>query len=213
MNAVAYSYTLEQLNLRNPLAFTRLYREHKDQVFTFLMIKTKGNTQIAEEVLCDTFHSAIKSAPGLRNTVNINGWLLQIASRRLSDYLKKMYRDISLYDDYDDNLLLYETCTLNQTDCIQTNQERLFIKEAFDNLNERHKAVMRLKYIECKSVKEIARFLNKKHTAVDCLLARARKALREEFNKTTKINNFDERFKKNKNISIVFKVSSDYVSK
>lgn len=186
MNAVTYSYTLEQLKLRNPLAFTRLYREHKDKVFTFLLIKTKGNSQIAEEVLCDTFHSAIKSAPGLRNTVNINGWLLKIASRRLSDYLRKMYRDKSIYNDYDDNLLLYETCVLNPTDCIQTNQERLFIKEAFNNLNERYKAVIRLKYIESKSVKEITCILNKKYTAIDSLLARARNALRIEFKKIVK---------------------------
>ncbi len=150
MNAVNYSYTLEQLKSRCPAAFTRLYRENRNKLFSFLLIKSKGNRQIAEDVLCDTFHSAIESAPKLKDIKNIQGWLLQIASRRLADHFKKMYRETDVLENYSDI-----SRSFNDADELPRH-EALLLNSAFNCPNEKYKRVITLKYIENKSLNEIS---------------------------------------------------------
>ncbi len=182
MNAVTTVYTIEQLKSRNPAAFTRLYREYKDKVYSFLLIKSNGNAQAAEDVLCDTFHSALKTSHKLKNIKNIYGWLLQIASRRLADYFKKIYREKEMFEDFCDNIEAQDSLE----DRVFLQQKVILLKQAFDCLNERHQTVIRLKYIENKSLKEICMKINKNPEAACNILARARKALRKKLSEAVR---------------------------
>jgi RNA polymerase sigma-70 factor (ECF subfamily) len=178
MNNICSSYNIKQLKQKNPIAFARLYREYKDKIINFILIKTGGNINIAEEVSCETFHSALKSAPTLKNTDNLNNWLLKIASRRLNDHFKKLYREKKYHCSYDD-------LKLTASDfCIHTHyllkQKSHHINEAIDNLNERYKTVIRLKYIEKKAIKDIAFIMNKSTTSINSILERARASLKKK---------------------------------
>ena len=188
MNVISYAYNLDQIRQRSPVAFTRLYREYKEKIFTFLTIKAYGNIQVAEEVICDTFHSAIESAPKLKNISNIQAWLLQIASRRLADYFRKQSKDMEFYNEYEDEAVLYDQGFPSSDDDF-SNQKAAFINQAFNNLKDSYKSIISLKYIEKNSLKEISRCLNKKFSTVNSLLERARKALKKEFKKIIKKSN------------------------
>ena len=108
MNAISNLYYLEQIKQKNPVFISKIYHENKDKLFTFLLRKANGNRQIAEEVLSDTFESAIENAPKLKNSNNIQGWLFQIANRRLNDYFRKSYREKKYITSIDDSELYHD---------------------------------------------------------------------------------------------------------
>ncbi len=187
MNAVSFKYNLELLQQRDQVAFSRLYKEYKDKIFSFLIIKANGNINIAEEVLCDTFHSAIESAPKLKTNSNIKSWLFKIASRRLADYFRKLYKDNNFYDVYDDMEPFYSNYHITN-DVFTKQEETYLVNFAFNKLKDSYRDIIRLKYIENKSLKEISNITNKNHSTINSLLQRARVVLKKEFKKT--INKF-----------------------
>ncbi len=171
------------LKKRDPVIFNKIYKEYKDKIFTFLIIKTKGNKEIAEEIICDTFHSAIESAPNLKNSNNIQAWLFQIASRRLCDHLRKKYKEKKYLGEMgemnEENLLSND----NLAEDIQTKQEALMLNEALNRLNNKYKEIIKLKYIDNLSLKDICSQMGTSIATVNSLLERARTSLRKEFKK------------------------------
>ena len=86
---IIFTIPIDKLKARDSETFEKLYREFSVPLFNFLLIKTKRNWAAAEDILSETFYSAFYSAPRIKNTINIRGWLMRIAVRRFKDYLKK----------------------------------------------------------------------------------------------------------------------------
>lgn len=163
---------LQKIRARDAQIFKKIFIEYKETIYNFILIKTRGNTDMADEILCDTFHSALQSAPKLKNANNLSAWLLQIAHRRLIDILRKKYRE----DEY--------TKSNIPEDVIDDPEEELFNKEkivllkmALEELKPIYNKVLTLKYYKNMSQKEIAKEINKSISSVESLLVRARKAL------------------------------------
>jgi RNA polymerase sigma-70 factor, ECF subfamily len=185
MNTISHYYNLELLRQRNKAAFTKLYLEYKNKIYIYLLLKSNGDKYIAEEVLCDTFHSAFKSAPKLKNTVNIKNWIFRIASRRLSDYFRKLYKEKNIIGDFDiETENIAENFCL--TDSIIISHKKILINQVLNNLKDTYKNIIELKYIENKSIKEISSIMNKNLTSVNNILQRARVSFKKEFEKIKK---------------------------
>jgi RNA polymerase sigma factor (sigma-70 family) len=164
---------------RDPLILERIYREYNKKVFNFIIIKTNGNIDIANEVVSETFYAMIASAPNIKNNKNIQNWLLKIASRKLCDYFRKKSSDekkINLMKDFSDGY----------AEDVEEDQDILMINLAFENVKEKYKKILELKYIRRKSLNEISKLLAKPHTTINGLLVRARKALKKEYLKIAK---------------------------
>lgn len=183
MNNICSSYNIKQLKKRNKTAFTRLYREYKDKILNFILIKTGGNMHIAEDVFCETFHSALKSAPALKSTDNLNSWLLQIAARRLNDHYRKLFREKRYHHDIY-ILKEHKIPALNHpsTDYDDSQENKILsFKAAYKNLYSLYKSVLRMKYIENLTIKDISVILNKSCSSINSILERARASLRKKF--------------------------------
>ena len=178
MNTISNYYYLEQIQQRNPIIFNKIYREYKDKIYTFLLLKTNGNIQIAEEIICDTFHSAIESAPKLKNLNNIQAWLMQIATRRLNDYLRKKYTEKKYFKNIEmENII----CNDFIDDSIQKEYEKIIINKVYNDLKYKYKELLKLKYIEKLSIKEISKLLGFNISKTNSLLSRARKSFKIKF--------------------------------
>lgn len=170
---------LNKINLRDPIIFEKLYLEYKNIVYNFIMIKTKGNRDIADEILGQTFHSALESAPKLKNVKNIKAWLIQIAYRRYIDYLRTRYNEEkNLYK------LQYDRFDASEPfNDVNAKEEIVLFNLIFDKIPEINKKVLTLKYLEEKSLKEISAILNKSERAIDSLLSRSKKILKKKAKK------------------------------
>ena len=64
--------------------FQRLLEEHRTDVLRFLVASV--GRQAAEDCFQETFLSALRAYPDLRDAANLRGWLLTIATRKALDH-------------------------------------------------------------------------------------------------------------------------------
>ena len=64
--------------------FQRLLEEHRTDVYRFLVASV--GRQAADDCFQETFLSALRAYPGLRDASNLRGWLFTIATRKALDH-------------------------------------------------------------------------------------------------------------------------------
>jgi RNA polymerase sigma factor (sigma-70 family) len=169
----------EKIRDRDPSVFEDLYREYNIAIYNFLLIKTRGDVDVANDVLSDTFCSLMDSFDKIKNTENVEGYLIQIAYRRLCDFLRKKYHD----DDYQKYFEVNEKMEDTITEDLHKKEQLMLVNLAMEKLNPAFKNVLKLRYLEEKSQNEISEIMNRSVSSVETLLVRAKKQLRAELKK------------------------------
>jgi RNA polymerase sigma factor (sigma-70 family) len=67
-----------------PPPFQRLLEQHRVEVYRFLVASV--GRQSADDCFQETFLSALRAYPNLRDSENLRGWLLTIATRKAFDH-------------------------------------------------------------------------------------------------------------------------------
>lgn len=65
-----------------------IYQEYSKAIYNYLLSLTK-NQSIAEELLQETFYSAIKNISKFKKESSLKTWLYKIAKNKWNDYCKK----------------------------------------------------------------------------------------------------------------------------
>ena len=169
----------KQLKDGSNLIFEKLYSGYKNKVYNYLYQKTGGNSALTDELFSDVFFSAYKSVNKLKNSRNLLNWLIQISNYRFYDYLRKAYRDKKKLDKIKAKIW-HSTDIL---DSLKSKERMAFIDIAIEELKQSYKDVIRLRYKENKKINEIALIFNKNINAIEVLLTRARKALKQQVDK------------------------------
>ena len=157
-------------------SFEILLNRHKSKVFGYIMSKVK-NKDIADDIFQDTFIKAINSLK--KGTYNEEGkflpWIFRIAHNLIIDHFRRIKtqklvnqrEDYNLFDFIEDGSL--------------TAEKKIIKKEIFNDLNrlidllpDSQKKVLKLRYYEDKSFKEIAELCD---ISINTALGRMRYAL------------------------------------
>jgi len=168
----------ELLKKQDSVIFERVYKFYKVKIYNFILVKSSGNKSMADDIFCDTFHSFFIGLKNIRNKENLGGFLFKICFRRFNDYLRKAYREKEIYDDSEIELNYFSDNREDDTKLLQ--EKKIIFDIAMESLKNEHKEIIKLKYIDDKSQKEIAEILGKHEKAVEGLLFRARESLKKE---------------------------------
>lgn len=168
----------KKLKNRNPEVFSRLYDSYKQEVFNYLMIKSKHNLQLTEEVFSATICSALESVVKLKNDNNLLQWLLRIANNKYNDYLRNIYRDKKIIDNVGSILINKSQLPLNSD--IEKKDRLKLLRIALKNIKPAYRRVIILKLIKSYTHQEIAQRINKSRDAVESLFQRAMNAIKKE---------------------------------
>lgn len=140
----------------------------------------KAQPADAEEIVQDTFVSALKSLPRFNNNSKLSTWLFSIARHELADfYRKKKIKKIVF-----SRLPFLEGLVseaLSPELSLEEKELKQKIGQTLKALNEGYWQILRLKYRDGLSMKQIARKLKITVKAVESRLSRARKAFKHEF--------------------------------
>ncbi len=158
-----------------PQAQSRLMAAYWNDVKGYLLFRTNDENW-SEELTVETFTKAIQKLDKYDDNFNFKTWLISIAQNNLIDAYRKKKKDDSeiLSEDYE--LILTET---------EPSPEKLLIdqqnlKDFYEKLNQlagKYSEVLKLKYIEDCSIKEIAQQLNLTESNVKVRIMRAKKLL------------------------------------
>ena len=170
---------VEKVLLGEKGAVEKLYREYAPAVRRYITGKM-SNEQDVEEVLQDTFMSALDSLPLYRGESSLKTWILSIARHEVLDYYRKRYvrkiveKTSPLFEEVVGELTSPEFEMKKQQ--IKTNFQR-----AYRSLSQEYQDILSYRYELGMSVKEAAAQMGMTFKATESLLFRARAALKQAY--------------------------------
>jgi RNA polymerase sigma-70 factor (ECF subfamily) len=170
---------LDVISTADKGAWSALLKRGIPKIFG-MFIKRGINPSLAEELTQKTVFDAVRGKDtfdAAKGTAE--NWLIGIASNNLAaEFRKRAIREISgselagFIEAIDRQLLPDEVLELKET--------ALLVRQAMDRLDEKERAVLKGKYVDDLSAREIAEKLSLTEKAVHSLLYRARISLRDK---------------------------------
>jgi RNA polymerase sigma-70 factor (ECF subfamily) len=159
-------------------------RELLDEVgptlYGFVFARVGGHVSAAEDLTQETLLEACKSAQTYRGESSLSTWVCAIARNRIARYYEKERREEAART----GLRLVTTDAEPDDLGITELENRDEIIRALGRLPVSHRQVLVLKYLDGRSVAEIAEQLDRTSVQVQSLLQRAREGLRQDLGAT-----------------------------
>ncbi len=174
---------VRQIIRGNKKAVCQFYHTYQSRLLNFILTKIE-NPKDAEEILQDTFLSSLDSLPLFKFNSSLYTWLCSISYHEIVDFYRKKKLKTIIFS----RLPWLEKImdkALGPELALQEKEIKIKIYHTFKNLSEGYAQVLRLKYIEGLSMKEIALRLKTSIKAVESKLSRARLAFQKQYVKET----------------------------
>jgi RNA polymerase sigma-70 factor (ECF subfamily) len=159
---------------RDPEAVRRLLDEVAPIVFGYLYARVGGDEPVAEDLLQETLFEAVRSASSFRGDSALSTWLCTIARRRLARHYESERRTEAARSGL--RLALAPDPDL-ESDTFERQDE---VVRALGRIPPTYRQVLVLKYLDARSVEEVASEMGRSRVQVQSLLQRARDRLRQE---------------------------------
>lgn len=152
----------------DPARFLEIYERHLDRIYAFVSRRT-GNRAAAEDITSQVFERALASIGRFEwRGLPVSVWLFRIATNALADHWRERSRstdepppdlpDPRERDDIDRRIALYREV---------------------ERLPDAQRQVIQMRFVEEKSIREVAAALNRSEGAVKQLQLRALESLRK----------------------------------
>jgi RNA polymerase sigma-70 factor, ECF subfamily len=160
---------------RDSARFADLYENFFDVVYLYVVRRVRSRPE-AEDLTAEVFHRALRSLPRFKWTgAPFASWLFRIAANMIADRAKRAAREQGSGAAQD----IATPAGLPQSDIEQVErQARLF--RLVDVLAEDHRRVILMRFVEEKSIREIAQALGRSEGAIKQLQFRALQNLRAQ---------------------------------
>lgn len=152
-----------------------IYKKYSKKIYKYLYTLTK-NHELSEELMQDTFCSAIKSIDTFRKESSIFSWLCEIAKNKWKNYIIKNNK-IQLIEFNDE--LKHWLIDDDIEDEILKKNESIKLHSEIEKLDEKSKEVIYLRINGELQFKEIGKILNKSETWARTTFYRSKLKLKE----------------------------------
>lgn len=153
-------------------AIAQLYRRYVQAIGRYVMYRITDEAAV-EDVTAEVFLRMVEGLPQYHDTgAPFEAWLYRIAAARIADY----YRGRSRHPEQDlpDDLAGHATPL---EVALQQREEFEALRSAISQLSDHHQDIVTLRFVERKSLSEVATILNKSVHAVGMAQHRALKQL------------------------------------
>jgi RNA polymerase sigma-70 factor (ECF subfamily) len=158
----------------NERAWQIWYDESFAALDAFLLWRCGGLRDLADELLQETWLVAVRRIRSFNpEQAPFRGWLRGIAVHVLQNRFRRRQRDAAVVSLNGD--------VANPRDAAEIRERGERVAQALAELPEHYEAVLRAKYLEQKSVAEIAQERQETEKAIESLLTRAREAFRQSY--------------------------------
>jgi len=152
---------------RDPRRFVELYERNFERVYSYVVGRVRDRSE-AEDVTAEVFHQALANLDAFEwRGVPFAAWLYRIAANAMVDRAKRNAREQTL-----------DLETEDDTDLEQV-EERAQVFRMVDELPEDQSKVVRMRFMEGQSIRDIAKDIGRSEGAVKQLQFRALQSLRD----------------------------------
>lgn len=178
---------VDKAQLGDTGAIGELVTRYEDRVYS-LAYRMVGNREDAEDVLQDTFLNVIRSIGSFKKRSSFSTWLYRIAANAALTRLRKKSRKEKSEGEFLDEVYAVKQeaqagqplsdWSANPAKKLLTEESRVIMEEAIDELPEKYRTVFILRDVEGLPANEVAEILELSIPAVKSRLHRARMFLR-----------------------------------
>ena len=158
---------------RDPARFEQLYENNFERVYAYV-VRRVGNRAEAEDLTAEVFHHALANLKRFEwRGIPFAAWLFRIAGNLISDRWQRWGREVP------DDSGLAESVQVSPVE-IEEVERRATLFRLVDTLPAEQRRVVVLRFVEQKSIKEVAEEIHKTEGAVKQLQFRALSSLRAQ---------------------------------
>ena len=151
----------------DPARFLEVYERYVGRIYAFVSRRT-GNRAAAEDITSQVFEQALRTIGRFEwRGVPVSAWLFRIAANALTDYWRERARGT---DD--------APVDMPQAGELEHIERRITLYQHVEQLQELQRRVIQMRFIEEKSIREVAAALGRSEGAVKQLQLRALENLR-----------------------------------
>lgn len=162
--------------------FQKLYERYALKVYKKCVSLTKDATR-AEDITHDVFLKLMSKMGTFKNDAKFSTWLFSVTYNHCMDLVRISKRKIVMVheecDDFEDDINLYAI--------FEEEIDLKSLKAALGRLNLEEKALIYLKYLDDRSIRDIARMLHMTESAVKMRLMRSKQKLRKRYHEIFRI--------------------------
>ena len=153
-------------------AFRYFIEKYRDMAYSLAMSLVK-NSPIAEEITQDAFLKAYKSLDKFEQRSKFSTWLYKIVTNEGLKRIRK--KDFKYTDDIDELNNINYSDVNNSVSELTEQEQKYYINKGLEKLLPNDSLVLRLFYLDEKSLKEIGEITGFSNTNIKTILHRARK--------------------------------------
>jgi len=172
---------LVEATLKNPEMYALLVERYEEKLLRYIMRISVNTKEDAEDVLQDVFLSAYKNLNDFDQDLKFSSWIYRIAHNKVISHFRKITARPKTTTYEGDSQLLN---ILSSDEDIARDLERKYtaeeVKNILEQLDERYREVLVLKFLEEQDYKEISDILEKPMGTVATLISRAKKQFKEK---------------------------------
>lgn len=155
-----------------------IYKEYSYAIYKYLLSLT-NDSETSEELLQETFYSAIKNINKFRGESSVKTWLYSIAKNKYIDYYKKSKKTKEIKIDECKDIFLLDT---SFEEDYTKKEELLSVCKKVHTLDEKSKEIFYLRIGMNFSFKEIGKIIGKTEEYSRLIFYRIKKYIKEECN-------------------------------
>jgi RNA polymerase sigma-70 factor (ECF subfamily) len=172
--------------------FISLYRAFVDEIYGYVFLRTGLDAALAEDMTQDIFLDAFKGMDGFKGLCSERTWIFRIARNKLSDFYRKQYRrKIEFIDIWDPLAEGLSDPGQDTEEIMESALESRLVCDCLGRIPHHYRVTLMLKYIDGKSVRQIANLADKSPKAIESLLQRSKNAFIKEYRLARKREGFD----------------------
>lgn len=158
---------------RAPRALLALYDEALPAVYGYF-VRRCGDRGTAEDLTSETFLAAMDAARSPTPPPLTVPWLIGVARHKLADHYRRRHDRFTVP-------VAEAPEPADPADGWDAELDRIVAEQVLTRLNEQHRTVLALRYMDDCSVGECAELIGRTVHATEALLVRARRAFREQY--------------------------------
>lgn len=166
---------LQRLLSQDKTAVNEFYQKYSVRLFRFIRRRI-GNEQDVEEIAQDTLFAFLEGIRDFTGKCCLNTYLCSIASHKIVDFYRKKRFQKMVFSQMPRGIELFFSQIADPQSTLDQTLIKQKISFVFASLSPKYSRMLRLKYVEGRSVEEIATMLSVSFKAAESVLFRARKA-------------------------------------
>ncbi|EKE20003.1 MAG: hypothetical protein ACD_8C00067G0009 [uncultured bacterium] len=172
---------LVALTLKDENFYAVLVERYEEKLARYILRISGGSKEDVEDTLQDVFISAYKNLNSFDSDLKFSSWIYRIAHNKVISHFRKITaRPKTVTYEGDGQLLNILASDLDIAKDLERKYTAEEVRSILDQLDERYKEVLVLKFLEEKDYKEISDILEKPMGTVATLISRAKKQFKEK---------------------------------